>query len=121
MSDSNPMYSNDYLRKLLVERPRIRAKLENPGGSLILTGVSAMTDQSNEYSPQIGSSSHLDLIEMELHLQELPVDQQQALMDWALGISAQQAAYFNDVKGSVFRKRRQRGIEALSESMNGTE
>jgi DNA-directed RNA polymerase specialized sigma24 family protein len=119
--DSNQMYSNDYLRKLLVERPRIRAKLENPGGSIIMTGVSAMTEQSNEYSPQIGSSAHLDLIEMELHFDALPRDQQDALLQWALGMTAQQAAYYNDVKGSVFRKRRQRGIDKMVESMNGSE
>ncbi len=117
--ERNPLYSNDYLRKLLVERPRIRARLENPGGSVILTSAAAMTEQSNEYSPQIGSASHLDLIEMELHFQELPKDQQDALLDWALGVTAQQAAYFNDIKGSVFRKRRQRGIDSLVESMNG--
>ncbi len=118
MNDSNEMYSNDYLRKLLVERPRIRAKLENPGGSIIMTGVSAMTEQASEYSPQIGSSAHLDLIEMELHFDALPRDQQDALLQWALGMTAQQAAYYNDVKGSVFRKRRQRGIEKMVESMN---
>lgn len=118
MSERNPIYSNDYLRKLLVERPRIRARLENPGGSVILTSSAAMTEQAQEYSPQIGSSAHLDLIEMELHFAELPRDQQEALIAWALGMSAQQAAYYNDIKGSVFRKRRQRGIETLTESMN---
>ncbi len=118
MTERNPLYSNDYLRKLLVERPRIRAKLENPGGSVILTSTAAMTEQSSEYSPQIGSGSHLDLIEMEIHFNELPKDQQHALLSWALGVSAQQAAYFNDIKGSVFRKRRQRGIESLAGSMN---
>ena len=85
-----------------------------------MTSTAAMTDQSNEYSPQIGSSAHLDLIEMEMHFRELPRDQQTALLDWANGVTAQQAAYFNDIKGSVFRKRRQRGIENLAESMNET-
>lgn len=119
MTDRNPLYSNDYLRKLLVEAPRIRARLTNPGGSVILTSTAAMTEQAAEYSPQIGSSSHLDLIEMELHFRELPKDQQRALLEWALGVTAEQAAYFNDIKGSVFRKRRQRGIENLADSMNG--
>lgn len=114
-------YNDDYLRKLLIERPKIRAKLENAGGSLILTGTAASTENGQDYSSQIGSGPHLDLIEMEMHLQELPEDQRNALIAWAEGVTPQEAAMYFSAKGSVLRKRRQRGVEALTEKMNNGE
>lgn len=115
---TDEIYHNDYMRRLLVEAPYIRAKLENPGGSIIQTGVTADTEALNEYSSQIGSSFHLDLIETELHLSDLPTDQQQALLAWAAGVSAKQAALYYSAKGTVLRKRRERGVDALTQKMN---
>lgn len=118
MSQEDTFYNSDYLRKLLVERPYIRARLENAGGSVILTGVAADTEALSEYSSQIGSSFHLDLIEAEMLLRELPQEQQVALAQWAAGLTPKQAAMYTNVKGTVTRKRRQRGIETLTEKMN---
>jgi hypothetical protein len=115
------IYQSDYMRKLLIERPYIRAKLENPGGSVILTGVAADTERQDEYSTQIGSGFHLDLIETEIHLQELPADQLGALIVWANGLSAKQAAMYFAAKGTVLRKRRERGVEELTKRMNDGE
>lgn len=115
---TDDLYTNDYMRKLLIEAPYIRAKLENPGGSVILTGVAADTERTDEYSSHIGSSFHLDLIETEMHLHDLPIDQQQALLQWASGLSAKQAALYFNVKGTVQRKRRERGVDSLTKKMN---
>lgn len=111
-------YTNDYLRKLLIERPRIRAKLENPGGSVILAGAAASTEQSTEYSSQIGSGPHLDLIEMEQELASLPEEQRVALIAWATGVTPREAAMYFSAKGAVLRKRRERGVRALADKMN---
>jgi hypothetical protein len=118
MTDDNTFYNSDYLRKLLVESPYIRARITNPGGSIIMTGVSADTEALSEYSSQIGSAFHLDVIEAELLFKELPVDQQIALIEWASGLTPKQIALFTNVKGEVRRKRRERGIKSLTEKMN---
>lgn len=111
-------YHSDYLRKLLIESPYIKARLENAGGSVILTGVAADTESLSEYSSQIGSSFHLDLIEAEMIFKELPQDQQTALIQWAAGLTPKQAALYYNAKGTVQRKRRERGIAAITEKMN---
>jgi hypothetical protein len=116
-------YHDDYLRRLLIESPYIRAKLTNPGGSIIMASVAADTDRVNQdYSSQIGSGFHLDLIEAEVIFRELPEDQQQALLAWAAGVSSKEAAMYSNVKGNVHRKRVERGLTALTDKMNdGTE
>lgn len=115
-------YNDDYLRRLLIEQPYIRARLTNPGGSIIMTAVSADTDTvAQDYSSQIGSSFHLDLLEAEMKFRELPEDQQRALLDWAAGVSSKEAASYQNVKGNVIRKRVQRGVEALTDKMNENE
>jgi DNA-directed RNA polymerase specialized sigma24 family protein len=111
-------YNNDYLRKLLIERPKIRAALENPGGSVILAGTAASTEQTTEYSSQIGSGPHLDLLEMEIKLAELPEEQRDALVAWAAGVTPREAALYFSAKGAVLRKRRERGVKALTDKMN---
>lgn len=115
MSD---FYTSDYLRKLLIESPYIKARLENPGGSVILTGTAADTEQPQDYSSQIGSGFHLDLVEAQLKFQELPADQQEALLAWALGVSAKEASMYFSATGAVIRKRRERGVSALTDKMN---
>ncbi len=111
-------YSNDYLRKLLIETPYIKARLLNPGGSVILMGTAADTEAPQEYSSQIGSGFHLDLVEMEIKFRELPRDQQEALFAWSMGISPKEASLYFSAKGTVLRKRRERGVTALTEKMN---
>jgi DNA-directed RNA polymerase specialized sigma24 family protein len=111
-------YTSDYLRKLLIERPKIRAKLLNPGGSVILTGTAASTEQTADYSSQIGSGPHLDLIEMEIQLAELPEEQRNALIAWAEGVTPREAALYFSAKGEAIRKRRERGVDTLVDKMN---
>lgn len=115
---TDTLYNNDYMRRLLIERPYIRAKLENPGGSVIQTGVTADTEALTEYSSQIGSSFHLDLIETEMQLSDLPTEEQQVLLAWAEGMSAKQAALYFSAKGTAVRKRRERTISGLTQKMN---
>jgi hypothetical protein len=114
-------YTNDYLRRLLIEAPYIKARLLNPGGSVILTGTAADTESPQEYSSQIGSGFHLDEIEMEVKFRELPQDQQEALVAWALGVTPKEASMYFAAKGTVLRKRRERGVTALTEKMNDGE
>ena len=111
-------YNSDYLRKLLIETPYIKARLLNPGGSVILMGTAADTEAPQEYSSQIGSGFHLDLVEMEIKFAELPRDQQEALVAWSMGVSPKEASMYFSAKGTVLRKRRERGVTALTEKMN---
>ena len=115
---NDSIYTNDYMRRLLIEAPYIRAKLENPGGSVIQTGITADTEAMTEYSSQIGSSFHLDLIETEMNMSDLPNEEQQVLLAWAAGVSAKQAALYFSAKGTAVRKRRERTIGSLTQKMN---
>lgn len=114
----NEFYTNDYVRKLFLESPYIRARLVNPGGSVILRGEAASTEQPQEYSSQIGSSFHLDLLEAEIKFDELPEDQQKALLAWRDGVSPKEASMYFSATGPVLRKRRERGVGALTEKLN---
>ncbi len=118
---SDELYNNDYIRKLVLEAPYIKARLTNPGGSVILTGVAADTYQQQEYSSQIGSGFHLDLIETQIKFAELPTEQKQALVAWAIGVSPKEAALYFSAKGVVLRKRRERGVQSLTVKMNEDE
>lgn len=118
LTNDQTFYNSDYLRKLLIESPYIRAKLENAGGSVILAGAAADTEALNDYSSSIGSAFHLDLIEAELIFRELPREQQEALIAWAFGVSPKEAALYYGAKGTVMRKRRQRALESMAEKMN---
>lgn len=117
MSD-NEFYSNDYVRKLFLESPYIRARLENPGGSVILRGTAADTEAPQEYSSQIGSGFHLDLLEAEIKFAELPPEQQAALAAWRDGVSAKEASMYFAAKGAVIRKRRERGVDTMAKKLN---
>ena len=59
-------------RRYLLERHHVRAKLENPGGSVLLTASALVdSDRPEGYSSQVGSDSHLDLIEAEVKVNDL--------------------------------------------------
>ena len=120
MSD-NEFYSNDYVRKLFLESPYIRARLENPGGCVILRGIAADTEAPQEYSSQIGSGFHLDLLEAEIKFSELPPEQQAALAAWRDGVSAKEASMYFAAKGAVIRKRRERGVDNMTKKLNEDE
>lgn len=114
-------YTSEYVRRLLLERHHIRAKLENPGGSVILTQA-ALPDFERggmEYSSEIGNSFHLDLMEVEAQLAELPKGQVDALLSHIDGMSSQQAAYYLGAKGGItIRQRRKRGTDAIAGMLN---
>lgn len=117
-------WTTRYLKRLLIERPSIRARLLNPGGSIILMGTDAV-ENSSEYSAVIGNDVHLDLIEAEMTIQEFPAPDQIALMAWVDGLSPEQRAQFEGVRGRVKPRSEQRRAERKAhdvvESLNGTE
>jgi DNA-directed RNA polymerase specialized sigma24 family protein len=113
-------YTNDYVRRLLAERHHIRAKVLNPGGSIIL-GFSGITDleRLDDYSSQVGNSFHLDLIEVEDQLSELPKVQVETLKAYMDGMTSDQAAHLLTVRGGVtIRSRRRRAVQRLARKMN---
>jgi hypothetical protein len=59
-------------RKYLLERHHIRARLFNPGGSVLLTASALVdADRTEMYSGQVGSDAHMDLLECEDNIQNL--------------------------------------------------
>ncbi len=119
--DDPAKYTSHYVRRLLAERHHIRAKLENQGGSVILTATSRVdADRDIDYSGQIGNPFHLDLIELEMWMSELTKGERDALEAWSDGMNTQQAAIYLNAKGSIsaIRKRRQRGIEHITGKAN---
>jgi len=83
-----------YVKRLLIERHGIRAALESPGGSIILAAASLDLDALKTYSSVIGNDWHLDLIEAEHMVNELPDEQRIALLAWCDGMSPQDAAVY---------------------------
>lgn len=114
-------FTNSYVRRLLAERHHIRAKLENPGGSIVLRASTLIDGQPREdYSSQIGNNFHLDLIEIEDQLSEIPKDQVESLLTHMDGMNSQQAAYYLNARGGVtIRQRRKRAIDRLVGKLNG--
>lgn len=110
-------FTNDYVKRLLIERYRIRARLENPGGSVILMGVAATTEQENEYSQVIGNTFHLDLIDAESYVQSLNKADRKLLTDWVNGLSAEQAAEYYNIKPKALQKRRERVVTKMREAL----
>jgi hypothetical protein len=114
------------VKRLLIERRYIYAKLENPGGSVILRASDIVDhDRPTGYSTEIGNTFHLDLIDLEIELQRL-VDEKHcskkeihAMLTWADGFTAQQAADYMHARGAVsVRKLRSRGLRKLQEQIN---
>lgn len=119
-------WSTDYMKKLLIERHGIRAALENPGGSVIIT-LSASAADVNEvasYSSVIGNDFHLDLLEAEREVNELAIRDRIELLAWCDGLNPSQAAQWANEKGGrirtvgkeASRKRVQRAIVAVTEA-----
>lgn len=114
-------FTNDYVRRLLLERHHIRAAVENSGGSIILTAAGIIDSERRDvgYSSQIGNSFHLDLIEVEEQLSELPKGVQNTILSYIDGYNDQQAAYYLGVKGGVaIRQRRLQAINRLVGRLN---
>lgn len=108
-----------YLRRLLIERHHIRSALVNPGGSIILMGVAATIENPTAFSSVVGNDFHLDLVEAESVLAELPTETRLALLAWADGLSSRQAAEYFGVRPSALRKRRERAVSAVVEEITG--
>ena len=111
-----------YLKRLLVERHLIRAKLENPGGSVIVSAAKRVeTDALVDYSSVIGNTFHLDLVDAEEILSHLPADERQRLLAWCDGLTAREAAQFASVKPGALHKRNQRSLVKITEQLNDGE
>lgn len=110
-------FTNDYLKRLLIERHYIRARIENPGGSVILMGVAATTEQMSEYSASIGNAFHLDLIGAEQFVAKLSEGDQLTLMQWVDGLTSHQAASFSSVTPASIRQRRHRIVKRLGKEL----
>lgn len=121
-------YPREYVRKLIAERHYIRAKLENPGGSVILT-ASALVDaeRMDEYSSSIGSSFHLDIMELDIQIKDdilkrrITRQEVEALLVWFDGLSSLEASKFLSARPSTIRKRQERALNKVTTGMNGEE
>lgn len=119
-------YTSEYVRRLLVERRFIYAKLYNQGGSVILRDTDIVDhDRPTGYSTEIGNSFHLDLIQLEIEFEaavearELTIKQVNALLTWADGMTSQQAADYLHARGPVsIRKLRSKATAKLKDRMN---
>lgn len=98
-------WTTAYLKRLLIERHAIRAKLENPGGSVIISSTrKAETEAITEYSSVIGNDYHLDLLDAEKVVNGLPVVERSRLLLWCDGLNPREAAEFASVRpGSLKR------------------
>lgn len=118
--DAHPVnYTTAYLRRLIAERPYIRAALYNHGGSIITHGVSLDLEGQDVYTSQIGNDFHLDLVEAEeIILTDMSAQQRDTLIDWAEGINEKMAADLMRLKTRVLHMRRKRAVDRLQERMN---
>lgn len=113
-------WTTRYLKRLLIERSRIRARLENPGGSVILLGTEDL-EKSSQYSSVIGNDFHLDLLEAEQAVNDMPVGDRVALMQWVDALNPKQAADFLSVRVGSVRRRAERKANDIVETLNGPE
>lgn len=94
-------FATRYMRRLIADRDHIRSAILNPGGSVILTGVTRYLEGTDEYSSQVGNDYHLDLLQAEmeitnncpLHSDEPKFTAKQiaVLMEWANHLSDEEA------------------------------
>lgn len=100
-------WTTAYLKRLLIERHAIRAKLENPGGSIIVSPTrKAETTIGVDYSAVIGNDAHLDLLDAEVEVNRLPVDERIRLLVWCDSLSPESAASFLSVPPGAISRRR---------------
>lgn len=112
-------WSSRYLKRLLIERPKIRAKLENPGGSVILGATTAAhTMTGPQYSSSVGNDFHLDLIEAESQYAGLSRGDQLALARWADSLPERIEDEFRDTKPGAIRVRQMRAAQRLVDNLN---
>jgi DNA-directed RNA polymerase specialized sigma24 family protein len=124
-------WTTAYLKRLLIERHAIRAKLENPGGSVIVSSTrKAETEAVTDYSAVIGNDYHLDLLDAEQVVNELPTDERLRLLLWCDGLTPQEAAQFasirpgslkRDAQSHARRKTLDKAVGKLNEEAGGPE
>jgi DNA-directed RNA polymerase specialized sigma24 family protein len=124
-------WTTAYLKRLLIERHAIRAKLENPGGSVIVSSTrKAETEAVTEYSHVIGNDYHLDLLDAEKVVNGLPSPERVRLLLWCDGLSPTEAAQFASVKPGSLKRAAQsmarkatldKAVEKLNEEDGGPE
>jgi hypothetical protein len=127
LGTSGPLggYTSDYVKRLLIERLYVYAKLYNPGGSIILRASDIVDhDRPVGYSTEIGNMFHLDLIEIQKELDsmleagEISKEELKALLTWADGMTSDQAAnYLHSTGGVAIRKRRERALKKVGDKM----
>ena len=118
-------WTTRYLKRLLIERHAIRARLENPGGSIILMG-SEKVERDPQYSPVVGNDFHLDLIEAEQEVNQLPDGDRLALMKWLNELPPAQVEDYRQARGRVKKKdssdrQARRKAAAVVENLNARE
>ena len=111
-------WTTRYLKRLLIERSAIRARLENPGGSIILMATEQL--DASPFTPVVGNDFHLDLIEAEEELNKLPVSDRYAILDWVQSLTPAQVEEYIDSRGPVKRRSVQRQAERKAADMTET-
>jgi len=120
-------WTTEYLKRLLIERHYIRAALENPGGSIIVSATrAAEADQLSTYQSFIGNSFHLDLLSAEQQVNLLDPFERVELLAWCDGLNPREAATFASIHGGkvratspmAIRKRRERTTVNVVEALN---
>lgn len=119
-------WSTEYLLRLMIERHYIRAALENPGGSIIVSATrAAEAEQLATYQSFIGNGFHLDLLSAEQQVNGLELHERIELLAWCDGLNTREASYLANIHGgrirstspAATRKRRQRAAENVVEAL----
>lgn len=110
-------YTTRYFARLIADRFAIRSSLVNQGGSIILRGYSRAGDDF-AYPSMIGNDFHLDLIEAEEILRQMPTADRAALIGWADNLNKDQAAYVSTATPAALRQRRSRAVRKAVKRLN---
>jgi len=96
-----------YVRRLLIDRHHIMAKLRNPGGSVIIGNVAQKVEleATTSYSPVLGNDFHLDLLDAEGQLEGLSSDEKVRLLRWIDSLPPQVAAELSAVRPAYIEGR----------------
>jgi hypothetical protein len=122
-------HQRDNVLRLLVERHHIRAKVENPGGSVIMTATDRVDhERPTGYSTEMGNPDHLDLLDLDVSIREairaggLTKMEVHNMLRWVDSMTDDQAAHFMHSRGSSrirYRRRVDRSTEQARSVENG--
>lgn len=106
------MKTPDHTRYVISAYMYFRSRLLTPGRCY---------EDDNHGNLAIGGSAHADVIDLDMWLAEQSEDTQREALDWALGSSLEQIAYWRGLRGdSGVRKRRKKLIDKRAKSANPT-